>query len=76
MIFSWGALILTVLQFLNKLFNGLQNQKLIDAGYDKAIAEQAALLLKNSKYSKEVMAKINAMSPDDVDKLLQKLEPN
>lgn len=47
----------------------------MDAGYDKRIAEEAAVILKNSKYAKQVMERINSMSPDNVDKLLQSLEP-
>ena len=75
MAFSWGAFILAVLQFVNKLFSGLQERRMIDAGYDKAIAENAAQILKSSMYAKQVMANINALSDDDTDKLLQSLEP-
>ena len=75
MTFSWGALVLTLLQVANKIFAYLQQDKLIDAGYDKAIAENAAQILKNSAYAKQVMSNINALSDDDTDKLLRDLEP-
>lgn len=74
MTFSWGALILAILQFGVKLYTGLQEKRLIDAGYDKAIAETASQILKNNQYAKEVMASITAMSDSDVDKLLRQLE--
>lgn len=74
MTFTWGALILAILQFGVKLYTGLQERRLIDAGYDKAIAEAASQILKNNQYAKEVMASINAMPDSDVDKLLQQLE--
>lgn len=74
MTFSWGALILAVLQFAVKLYSGLQDKKLIDAGYDKAIAESAAQILKNNTYAKQVMANITAMSDSDVDNVLRQLE--
>lgn len=71
----WGAIILAVLQFINGILKGSQDGKLIDAGYQKAIAEQAALILKRNIYAKEVMASINALDANGVDKLLQDLEP-
>lgn len=72
---TWANLALVLLQVVNKILGMLQQDKLIDAGYEKAIAEQAALILKNNQYAKQVMASVIAMSSDDTDKLLHSLEP-
>lgn len=71
----WGAIILAVLQLANYLLGRVQNQKLIDQGYEKRIAEEAATILKGNQYAKQVMASINGFDDDATDKLLQSLEP-
>ena len=72
---NWGLLILAALQFANYILGRLQDQKLIDQGYQKRIAEEAAQILKNNQYAKQVMSNINALNDDDADKLLRSLEP-
>lgn len=71
----WGAIILAVLQLANYLLGRVQNQKLIDQGYEKRIAEEAALILKDNQYAKQVMAAISGYDDPAVDKLLRELEP-
>lgn len=71
----WGPLILAVLQTINLLLGSKQDRDLIDTGYQKRIAEEAAKILKGNQYAKQAMERINSMSADDVDKLLQQLEP-
>lgn len=75
MTIPWGAIVLAILQLAVTIYSRLQDKKLIDAGYDKAIAENAAQILKNSKYAKQIMANVNNLSPSDVDNILQQLEP-
>lgn len=71
----WGAIILAVLQLVNLLISRVQNQKLIDQGYQKRIAEEAAKILKDNEYAKQVMAAISGYDDPAVDKLLRELEP-
>lgn len=72
---SWGPIILAVLQIINAIIGNKQDRDLIDAGYQKRIAEEAAKILKGNQYAKQAMEHINSMSADDVDKLLRELEP-
>lgn len=72
---TWSLIILAALQVVNYILGRLQSQKEFDAGYNKAIAEEAAKILKSNQYAKQAMANINSLSADDTDKLLQQLEP-
>lgn len=75
MVIPWGAIILAVLQLANYLLGRVQNQKLIDQGYEKRIAEEAALILKSNQYARQVMSAINGYDDPAIDKLLRELEP-
>lgn len=71
-----AKIVLLVLQLIEKIINGLHDRGLIDQGYQKAIAESNARMLRNNTYAKEVMQRVNDMSDSDVDKLLRELEPS
>lgn len=71
----WGAIILAVLQLANLLFSRLQNQKLIDQGYQKRIAEEAAQILKSNQYARNVLSNILKLDDAATDELLRQLEP-
>jgi hypothetical protein len=49
--------------------------RLIQSGYDKAIAEASAAIMKNTAAGKAILEKVNAMSDDEVDAGLRGLEP-
>lgn len=72
---NWAKIALLLLQVADKIISYLQERKLINQGYDKAIAENAANILRKSQYAKEIMANIDGLSGDAVDKLLRDLEP-
>lgn len=72
---TWAKLVLVLLQVVNAILKTLQQDKLINTGYEKRIAEEAAKILKSNQYAKQVMASINAMHDDAVDDLLHQLEP-
>jgi hypothetical protein len=72
---TWAKLALVLLQVVNKIIGTLQQDKYINIGYDRAIAEQAALILKRNTYANQAMEAINALDANATDKLLQQLEP-
>lgn len=72
---TYAKIILVVLQLIDRIVDYLRDNKLIDEGYDKAIAETSASILRKSAYAKSVMETISGLSADDTDKLLQSMEP-
>lgn len=73
--FAWAQIALLLLQLANKLFDWLQAQKYRDEGFQKAMAESAAEILRKSDYAKEVMARVSNLDAAATDKLLRDLEP-
>lgn len=72
---SWLSLILTILKVVNAFMDWANREKLMQAGYDKAIAEASAAILKKTAAGRAMMEKVNAMSPEEVDAGLRDLEP-
>lgn len=72
---TWGAVLLQVLKVINALITWAQRERLIQQGYDQAIAETAREIFRKSEYAKRVAEKIDAMSDDEVDAALVGLEP-
>ena len=72
---SWLSLILAVLKVINAFMDWANREKLMQAGYDKAIAETAAAILKKTAAGRAMMEKVNAMSDAEVDDGLRGLEP-
>lgn len=73
--FSWLSLALTLLKIVQSIINWAHDQKLIDEGYDKAIAEASQAILVKTQAGKAIMEKVNAMSAAEVDAGLHGLEP-
>lgn len=72
---TWAKIALLLLQLADKLFDWLQAQKYRDEGFQKAMAEHAAAILRKSEYAKEVMARVSNLDAAATDKLLRDLEP-
>lgn len=72
---SWISLILAVLKVVNAIMDYVNREKLIQAGYDKAIAEQSAAIMRKTAAGKAIMEKVDAMSDAEVDDSLRGLEP-
>lgn len=74
--FTYAKIALILLQLANKLFDWLQAQKYRDEGFQKAMAEEAAAILRKSNYAREVMARVSNLDAAGTDKLLRDLEPS
>ena len=72
---SWISLALALLKFVNSIMNWAHERKLIEQGYDKAIAEVTQSILVKTTAGKAIMEKVNAMSDEEVDAGLRGLEP-
>ena len=72
---TWASLALAVLKVINAFMNYFNQEKLIQSGYDKAIAEVSAAILQKTAAGKAILEKVNAMSDADVDAGLRGLEP-
>jgi hypothetical protein len=72
---TWLSLALALLKFVNSIILWARERELISEGYDKAIAEQAAAILKKTEAGKAILERVNALSDDDVDAELRGLEP-
>ena len=66
---------LLLLKWADMLFDYLRAQKYRDEGFQKAMAEHAAAILRKSDYAKEVMARVSDLDAAGTDKLLRDLEP-
>lgn len=73
--FTWARIAILLLQIVDKLTDYLREQRYTDQGYDKAIAELNAKILRKSQYAKEALDNISSLSDADVDERLRKLEP-
>jgi hypothetical protein len=71
----WVSLALALLKFVSSLLTWARERELISEGYDKAIAEQSAAILRKTDAGKKILEKVNAMSPSEVDSGLRDLEP-
>lgn len=72
---SWISLALALLKFVNQIMAWANERKLIEQGYDKAIAEVTQSILVKTTAGKAIMEKVNAMSDQEVDAGLRGLEP-
>jgi hypothetical protein len=72
---TWVSLALALLKFVNAIMTWARERELISEGYDRAIAEQAASILKKTEAGKAILERVNALSDDDVDAELRGLEP-
>lgn len=72
---TYAKVVLIVLQIIGKLLDKWRAQGLINQGYDKAIAEQNALMLRKSQYAKKIMEHTSSLNDAGVDNFLRELEP-
>ncbi len=72
---SWVSLALALLKLVNNLMTWARERELISKGQDIEIARQSAAILAETKYAKDIRAKIAAMDPEAVDTALRELEP-
>ena len=72
---TWVSLALALLKFVNLIMTWARESELISKGYDQAIAEQSAAILKKTEAGKAILERVNALSDDDVDAELRGLEP-
>lgn len=74
--FSWLSLALALLKFVNSIILWARQRELVSQGRDQAIAEVAQSILRKTDAGKKIMARVDAMSPTEVDDALRRLEPD
>lgn len=72
---SWVSLALTLLKIVSTIMTWARERELIDKGYDQAVADAAAEIMKKTAAGKAMLEKVNAMSDSEVDDALRNLEP-
>jgi len=72
---TWVSLVLAILKVVSSIMDYVNQEKLVQSGYDKAIADVSAAILQKTAAGKTIMEKVNAMSSADVDAGLVGLEP-
>lgn len=72
---EWGGLALAVLKLVLYFLDKAETNKQITIGQDLEIARAASAVLAKTRFAKQAMEEINAMSGDQVDDLLHRLEP-
>lgn len=72
---TWAEIILLVLKIIDWSMGRFEQSKWEQTGYDKAIAEASAGILKKTAAGRAMMEKVNAMSDAEVDAGLRGLEP-
>lgn len=72
---TWLSLIIAVLKVVSAIMDWVNREELMQAGYDQAIAEVSAAILKKTVAGRAMMEKVNAMSDAEVDAGLRGLEP-
>ena len=72
---TWASLALAILKVINAFMNYFNQEKLIQSGYDKAIADVSAAILQKTAAGKAILEKVNNMSELQVDDELHNLEP-
>lgn len=73
--FSIPEIVLLVLKIAHAIMGEVHDDKAVKAGTDAEIARVSAAILRKTKAGKEIMEKVDAMSPEDVDAGLRELEP-
>lgn len=72
---TWAKIALMVLQIAEYIIGYLQKKGYVEEGYNKAVAEANARMLKDNQHAKEIMQRVNNLDSDATDKLLRELEP-
>lgn len=71
---DYAKLALYVLQLVNQAVTWLREQNLIDAGMDKAIAQESLAIATKTKFAKEILQSISALNESQTDDVLKQLE--
>lgn len=72
---TYASIVLLLLKIANAFATHLQQQKYFDYGYQKALGETSAEILKKSIFAKKIMEQMAAKNSDQVDATLKGLEP-
>lgn len=72
--FAYAQIALAVLQLVNSGLTWLRERGLIEAGVDKAIAQESAAILAKTHFAKAVMEDITSLNATQTDDLLKRLE--
>ncbi len=73
---AWVKLAILIMQIVDKILDTVGEERLIKLGYDRAIADQSAAILKKTKAGKAILERVNAMSDAEVAAGLRGLEPS
>lgn len=72
---DWLSLALLLLRIADKIADWLREKNQMDAGRDRALAEQAAAILIKTSVAKSVIQDVIGMTAEEVDSGLKGLEP-
>lgn len=70
---GWAEIILLSIKSLLALINWFQDKQQFNAGQDAEIAKNAVAILEKTNTGKKLMEKINALSDNDLDSLIDDL---
>jgi hypothetical protein len=71
---DWLSLALLLLRIADKIADWLRERGQMDAGRDRALAEQAAAILAKTSVAKAVLQDVTGMTSEQVDARLKWLE--
>lgn len=66
---------LVILQVVNRLLDWGREQRDLTAGEQKAIAAAGQEVMRKSEVGREILARVESLSDDDLDRGLRDLEP-
>lgn len=72
---TWLNIALLLLRLADKIADMVRENGQMDAGRDRAIAEQAAAILAKTSVAKSVLQDVTGMSAEQIDARLKSLEP-
>lgn len=72
---TWIQLAILLLKVVNSIISWAHDRRLIDQGYQQAIAEQLAAIAVKTQLKDKIRSEIDALSEKDIDDELRKLEP-
>ena len=75
MIFTWARLALALIQTANNIMRYVDRAQAVKAGTDAEIAKASAAILMKTEAAKQIMTEVTAMTDEQVDETLKRLEP-
>lgn len=73
---NWFQLVILLLKIVNAIVSWAHDRKLINQGYQKAIAEHIAAIAIKTQLRDKIRSEIDALSDKEVDNELRNLEPS